>query len=231
MIDVRETWDFSNPGATRTAFEELLPSLDDPHDRFDVIAQIARTYSLSGENEKCHEVLKPDWDEALKLGGRAAASFMIEAARAHRGLGNIDQARKGFLNVAESGPDDLQVDAMHMLALISSGEEVEEWNQRAIQLAKSSKEEWAQRWIGSLYNNVGWSRFESGDIEDALEYFESALMARYEFGQNERVNEAKWCIGHTLVALNRMKEATELHLDMGGTSEDEAEVRKAFSAG
>ena len=229
MLDVRDYWNFGDPLATRAVFEELLPTLTDRQEQMDVHAQIARTYSLSGENQECLDYLKPIWDEALALGGRAAASLMIEAGRAYRGLGMIDKARQGFEDVSINGPEDLRVDALHMLAIISEGDHVEFYNHKAIELAKTSKDEWARRWIGSLYNNMGWMHFESGDLEEALEYFESGLLARYEFGQDARVREAKWCIGHALLALGRLKEATELHIDMGGVGDSEDEVRRTFS--
>lgn len=229
MLDVRDYWNFGDPVASRQVFEELLPSLVDRSEQLDVHAQIARTYSLSGENQECLNYLKPFWEEGLALGGRAAASLMLEAGRAHRGLGDIEKARQGFEDVSVNGPDDLRVDALHMLALVSAGDEVAFFNQKAIALAQNSQDEWAQRWIGSLYNNVGWSCFEASEFEDALEYFESALLARYEFGQNERVAEAQWCIGHTLTTMGRMKDATELHLEMGGKGESEEDVRRTFS--
>jgi tetratricopeptide (TPR) repeat protein len=229
MLDVRDYWNFGDPVATRAMFEELLPSLKDRQEQLDVHAQIARTYSLSGANQECLEYMKPVWDEGLALGGRAAASLMIEAGRAYRGLGMIEQAQQGFEEVSVSGPEDLRVDALHMLALISEGDHVEFYTQKAITLAKTSKDEWARRWIGSLYNNMGWHCFEAGELEDALEYFESALLARYEFGQDDRVHEAKWCIGHTLLALDRIKDATDLHLEMGGAGDTEEEVRRTFS--
>ena len=230
MLDVRDYWNFGDPVVSRAIFESLLPSLTDRTEQLDVHAQIGRTYSLSGANQECLDYLKPVWDEGLALGGRAAASLMIEAGRAYRGLGMIQQARQGFEDVSINGPDDLRVDALHMLALISEGDHVEYHNNKAIELARASKDEWARRWIGSLYNNMGWACFEAGEHDEALEYFESALLARYEFGQEERVSEAKWCIGHTLLALDRLKDATDLHLDMGGIGDSEGEVRRTFSA-
>lgn len=227
MLDVRDFWNFGDPLATRATFEALLPELSDRGEQLDVHAQIGRTYSLRGENQECLDYLKPFWDEGLALGGRAAASLMIEAGRAYRGMGMIEQARQGFEDVSTNGPDDLRVDALHMLALISEGDQVDFFNQKGIELAKTSKDEWAQRWIGSLYNNVGWARFDSGELEEALEYFESALLARYEFGQTERVEEAKWCIGHTLCKLGRIQDAREL-LGRGDDVSDE-DVVKAYS--
>ncbi|MEI7576169.1 MAG: tetratricopeptide repeat protein [Armatimonadota bacterium] len=229
MLDVRDYWNFGDPVATRAAFEELLPTLTDRAEQLDVHAQIARTYSLPGENQKCLDYLGTYWKEGLELGGRAAASLMIEAGRAYRGLGMIEQARKGFEDVSVNGPEDLRIDALHMLALISEGDQVAFFNQKAITLAKTSKDEWARRWIGSLYNNMGWSCFEAGELDEALEYFESVLLARYEFGQSERVREAQWCIGHTLLAMGRIKDATDIHLEMGGNGETEEDVRRTFS--
>lgn len=231
MLDVRDHWNFGDPTESRAIFESLLPTLDDRQEYLDVVAQIARTYSLKGENENCLETMKPVWDEGLKLGGRAAASLMLEAARAYRGMGMIDKARQGFDDVAQTGPEDLRVDALHMLALIAEGDQVDFFNQQAITLAKTSKDEWAKRWIGSLYNNMGWSRFEAGDFDEALEYFESALLARYEFGQTDRVDEAKWCIGHTLCKMGRIEEAKELQQEMLGDDSElsDEEVIRAFS--
>ncbi len=225
MLDVREYWNFGDPVATRAVFESLLPTLADRAEQLDVHAQIARTYSLSGANQECLDYLKPVWDEGLALEGRAAASLMIEAGRAYRGMGMLEKARQGFEDVSLNGPEDLRVDALHMLALVSSGDEVGFFNQKAIALAKSSKEEWARRWIGSLYNNVGWSCFEAGELDEALEYFESALLARYEFGQEERVSEAKWCIGHTLCKLGRIQDARAL----AGAEMSDEEVVRFFS--
>ena len=232
MLDVRDYWNFSDPAATRTVFEELRTKLEDRQEYLDVVAQIARTYSLSGENQACLDMLKPVWDEALAAGGRAAASTMLEAARAYRGMGLVDQARKGFEDVAQSGPEDLRVDALHMLALISEGDQVEFYNQQAITLAKTSKDVWARRWIGTLYNNMGWTKYEAGDLDDTLEYFESALLARYEFGQDERVDEAKWCIGRTLCDLGRIQEARELQQEILESDADltDDEVLAAFKA-
>lgn len=225
MLDVREYWNFGDPVATRAVFESLLPTLADRAEQLDVHAQIARTYSLSGANQECLDYLKPVWDEGLALGGRAAASSMIEAARAYRGLGMLEKARQGFEDVSLNGPEDLRVDALHMLAIISEGHQRTTYNQQAIALARTSKDDWTRRWIGSLYNNMGWTHFDAGELEEALEYFESGLLARYEFGQEERVREAKWCIGHTLCKMGRIQDAREL----AGAEMSDEEVVRFFS--
>ena len=36
----------------------------------------------------------------------------------------------------------------------------------------------SRRWLGSLYNNVGWDHFDAGEYETALDWFERALVER-----------------------------------------------------
>ena len=52
------------------------------------------------------------------------------------------------------------------------------WHERALELADTSPDPDARRWRGSLWNNIGWARFEAGDFDGALAAFETALAAR-----------------------------------------------------
>jgi tetratricopeptide (TPR) repeat protein len=66
------------------------------------------------------------------------------------------------------------VDALHMRAIVASPPEGLSLNLRAIRLAEASEQEKARNWLGSLYNNTGWSYLDLGDYESALELFQKA---------------------------------------------------------
>jgi tetratricopeptide (TPR) repeat protein len=94
-----------------------------------------------------------------------------------------------------------------MLAIVASPAQSLTLNLRAIQLAESSKQERARNWLGSLYNNTGWSYHDMGDYTSALKIFEKAEAWQKSM---ERVNErriATWCVARTLRSLGRVEEA------------------------
>jgi tetratricopeptide (TPR) repeat protein len=52
----------------------------------------------------------------------------------------------------------------------------------------------ARKWLGSLYNNTGWSYVNLGEYEAALELFQRALKVRENDGTPEQINVAKYCV-------------------------------------
>ncbi len=65
----------------------------------------------------------------------------------------------------------------------------------------------ARRWRGSLWNNIGWARFEAGDLDGALTAFETALAARREQAQPKETRIAEWCVARCLRAQGRVADA------------------------
>ena len=61
-----------------------------------------------------------------------------------------------------------------MLAIVDAPPGEMTWHQRALDLADASPSPDARRWRGSLWNNIGWARFDAGDLDGALEAFETA---------------------------------------------------------
>jgi tetratricopeptide (TPR) repeat protein len=105
------------------------------------------------------------------------------------------------------GEDGLAVDAAHMLAIVDAPPGESTWHQRALDLAETSPHPAARRWRGSLWNNIGWARFEAGDLDGALAAFETALSARREQAQPKETRIAEWCVARCLRALDRPAEA------------------------
>ena len=62
-----------------------------------------------------------------------------------------------------------------MLAIVETGGEALAWNERAIHFAEQSDDELAKGWLGSLYNNLGWTYHDLGEFAKALDCFERDL--------------------------------------------------------
>jgi tetratricopeptide (TPR) repeat protein len=171
---LRPLWDFDDLEASRQRFRAQLAEETTDAGRAEVLTQLARVESLRDEFEHCDELLA----EAEALGGVTPRS-LLERGRRERSSGRDGAGLAEFrraLNLAqESGEDVLAADAAHMLALV---DDAEAWTARGIEIASASDDPGVRYWLGPLYNNIGWTRFEAGDHEGALEAFELALAAR-----------------------------------------------------
>lgn len=171
---LRPLWDFDDLEASRERFLAQLGEETTDAGRGEVLTQLARVESLRDEFERCDELL----DEAEAVGGVTARS-LLERGRRERSSGRdgagLAEFRRAFELAQESGEEVFAVDAAHMLALV---DDAEGWTARGVEIADSSEDPGVRYWLGPLYNNIGWTRFEAGDHEGALEAFELALAAR-----------------------------------------------------
>jgi tetratricopeptide (TPR) repeat protein len=220
-LDVRDTWDFNEPAESEKMFRSLLSTavLSRP-EQLEVLAQIARTFSLRRECDQCHAILDKDWSEAVSLGGRPKASFELERGRAFRTDKDVAKAIPFFETAAQSEVDDLKIDALHMLAIVAEPEESIRINREALGVAKQSTSLWANRWQGTLYNNLGWTLFEQERFDEALNAFESALSAREIYGPIGAVRIAKWCVGRCLRAQGLFDKALVIQTGLLGDYSD-----------
>jgi tetratricopeptide (TPR) repeat protein len=100
------------------------------------------------------------------------------------------------------------VDAAHMVAIVERDPDVQLiWNLRALELALKTSDERAQKWPGSLQNNIGWSYHDTGEYELALEQFEEALEWRKKEGNVRLIRIAEWCIGRAMRSLGQVGQA------------------------
>ena len=221
-IDVRDYWNFDDPAASEAVFRSLLDSSAlSRNEELEVWAQVARTFSLRRDCPPCHVVLDDHWDEAMEAGGRPKACFELERGRAFRTGKELDKAIPFFECAAESSDDDLKVDAMHMLAIDADTAESLRINLAALEFAKASTNPWAQRWQGTLYNNMGWSCFGVEKFDEALVCFQDALAQREIYGKPGQIRVAKWCVGRCLRALGRLDEALTIQLALKEEGGDE----------
>jgi tetratricopeptide (TPR) repeat protein len=237
ILDFDKRWDYAHPDSTEAEFRALLPAAREAADRdylAQLLTQIARTQSLQRKFEEAHATLD-EVEEMLGDGLEVArVRYLLERGRTFNSSKHPDKARPLFLEAWDlarsSGADFYAVDAAHMMGIIESGDESLEWNRKAIAAAEASESERARNWLGSLYNNVGWTYHDQGKYEEALDLFEKALEWRRSKGQKPEIRIARWCVGRALRSLERVEEALaqqeELEHELEAIGEEDGYVRE-----
>ena len=82
----------------------------------------------------------------------------------------------------------------------------------------------ARNWLGSLYNNTGWSYHDLGDYASALEIFEKAETWQRSKGRVNETRIAVWSVARTLRSLNRVAEALSRQMVLKDEFETAGEV-------
>jgi tetratricopeptide (TPR) repeat protein len=214
LPDIDSVWDFDHPDASEAAFAALLPlarASGDPDYLAQLLTQVARA-----------EGLQMKFDHASRTLGEAEALITPETPTARvrlllergRVLNSSKQSEesKAFFRQAWDlaraiGAGGLAVDAAHMLGIVEAGDSSIAWNNEAIAYAEGSKDPKARRWLGSLYNNLGWTYHDAGDAATALGLFQKALAAREAEGTPGPVRIARWCVARALRTLGKIDDA------------------------
>jgi tetratricopeptide (TPR) repeat protein len=210
--DFDSLWDYSHPNQTETKFRELLPQFaeNDPA-RLELLTQIARTQGLQGKFDEAHQTLDQIEMTLDKPPSRAKVRYLLERGRVFNSSDHADESHPLFeaaLGMAKGLDEDFYaVDAIHMLAIIAPPASSLDLNLQAIQLAESSEQEKARDWLGSLYNNTGWSYHDMGNYESALEIFKKGEAFQRSKGRVPEMRIAVWTVARTLRSLKRFEEA------------------------
>ncbi len=221
LPDFDSLWNYSKPSETEEKFRELLPRAMNSGDtgyQAELLTQIARTLGLQRKFADADSVLDEVQEMLPRAGEQARARYLLERGRVRNSSGNPDKAQPFFeeaLEVAQKAAlDDYAVDAAHMMAIVAKGEAVMNWNLKALELAEKSSEPKARRWLGSLYNNIGWTYFDMQKYDSALTLFEKALAFRAEHGQPEQIRIAKWSVAKARRFLGQVDEALRLQREL-----------------
>ncbi len=218
MAALDDFWGFDDPIAYEARCREAIteaegagnaPAADEAR------TQLARALGLQGRFDEAHAVL--DAVDAAHAGvDRVRVRARLERGRLRRTSGDVPASVPHFeaaWTLAQTlGEDGLAVDAAHMLAIVDAAPGEPAWHERALALAGTSPDPAARRWRGSLWNNVGWARFEAGEYEQALAAFQTALSARREQGRPKETRIAEWCVARAQRALGRTEEALAIQL-------------------
>lgn len=214
LPDFDAWWDYDQPAESERRFRELLPQAEASGDHgysAELLTQIARAAGLQREFAAAHAMLDAAAALIGGVAGRPQIRYLLERGRAFNSAGQPEQAQPLFMQAWELAraqrEDFYAVDAAHMLAIVEPPAQKLAWERRALELAEASDQPRARGWLGSLYNNMGWSYHALGEHAQALDCFERALAARQAAGAAGPIRIARWCVGRGLRALGRHAEA------------------------
>ena len=217
LHDFDSLWNYSDPVSTEKKFRELLTVAVESEDRSyraELLTQIARTQGMQRNFEGAHKTL--DMVEKMLTNDLVVANirYLLERGRTTNSSGNREESIPIFLQAWDqslsSGQDYWGVDVAHMLGIVMPPEKQLYWNGEAIKLAERSTDTRAKRWLGSLYNNTGWSYFELNDYVTAMGYFEKALLWHIERENTYQIQIARWTIARTYRATGKVEKALEI---------------------
>ena len=206
-------WDFGDPAGSERRFKERLARMRQVEggDVAETLTQLARAQGLQHRFEDADRTLDETEGVVRDDARRARVRILLERGRVANTAGREGRGVDTFLAAWElartAGEDALAVDAAHMLGIVEEPELAREWNERAMELARSSPDPAARRWVASLANNMAWARHEVGAFDEALELFELALAERERQDDPTRTRIARWCVARCLRSLGRTEEA------------------------
>lgn len=226
LPDFDSLWDYSAPDKTEIKFRELLLQFPES---LELLTQIARTQGLQRKVDEAHQTLDEVEKQLDENPSRAKVRYLLERGRVFNSSRQADKAKPFFeqaLDLAKKlGEDFYAVDAAHMLAIIADDPASSlSLNLIAIQMAESSLEERARNWLGSLYNNTGWSYHDAGKYEAALVIFEKAESFFRVKGGVDKIRIAVWTVARCLRSLNRLDEALSKQLALHAEFESAGET-------
>jgi tetratricopeptide (TPR) repeat protein len=219
--DFDKMWDYNDPQGTEKKFRQLLPEAEKVKDKgryIELLTQLARTQSLQKKFTEAHEIL----DKAMRLINaehiRPRIRYMLERGRTYNSSGEFEKARElfhaAYMQAEKYNEDNLAIDAVHMLGIVDKGEDSLKWNNLAIEMAEKTPDKNAKGWLGSLYNNTGWTYHDMGEFNKALELFEKNVTWHKDRDTKTEQGIAKWCVARTLRSLDRIEESLKLQTEL-----------------
>jgi tetratricopeptide (TPR) repeat protein len=212
-MDIDSYWEYSDPAASEARFRAALASAHGDT-ALELQTQIARTYSLRRRFEDAHRLLD---DIAPQLGDAGPAPrgrALLERGRTFNSSGDAARAKPLFVDAwtlaQERRLDGLGVDAAHMLAIVTVGDEAAQWTRRGLELARESSDAKARALLPALLNNHAWNLHDGGDFAGALPIFREAESAWLATGRQPQGRIATWSVARCLRSLGRLEEALAL---------------------
>lgn len=220
LID--KLWNYGKPEETATKFKELLETSKDAPLEYllEIKTQLARTQSLQRKFDEAHKILDAIKEELSPEMTVVRIRYCLERGRTHNSNNEKEEAIKLFDNAFKIANDNQQdfytIDAAHMLGIAHPYPDSLKWNETAKQVAENSQDERARNWLGSLYNNIGWTYHDKENYKEAMINFEKALT----FRENTKIKNdnailiAKWCVGRCQRSLGQLQEALATQLEV-----------------
>ena len=220
-MEFDKLWNYNKPDETEKKFREILPGIKASGDKsayLQLLTQIARTLGLQKKFDEAHKLLDETEAQLTDEDHVSQIRYLLERGRAFNSSGKTEKAEELFLKAYELGlrtaEENLTVDAAHMMAIVKSGEQSLEWNETAMKFAENSSEPAAKKWLGSLYNNTGWTYFEMKEYDKALELFEKCKEWHKERNTGPGLFIARWSVSKILRMLGRVDEALDIQNEL-----------------
>ncbi|MCR8642022.1 hypothetical protein NV379_05070 [Paenibacillus sp. N1-5-1-14] len=220
MRDFDKLWDYNHAEETELKFRNLLEEVQHTADldyTSELLTQIGRALGLQRKFDEAHEVLDQVENSLANTAPRTRVRYLLERGRVLNSSGRKEEAVPLFTEAWElgcrCGEDDLAVDAAHMLGIAeSTPEQRMDWNMHALTYAEQHPD--ASRWLGSLYNNIGWVQVEVGNLAVGLDMFERALQFRQNQDRADLIFIAKWSVAKVLRLMNQIPKALDVHQEL-----------------
>lgn len=179
-------WDFDDPEGSEARLRRAIVDEPSPLCRRELRTQLARALGLQGRFSEAHGILDALDPDDPRVGVRVA----LERGRLHNSAGAPEEAARHFTRAAERSVGDpalvfLHLDALHMLA-IAEPDRAEDWTARAVETLAGVRDARTLRWLVGLHHNLGWTRFDAGDLEGARAAFEASADAAERYGTEEQ---------------------------------------------
>lgn len=225
--DIDALWDYSDPLSSELRFDAALTLLSPESERLlyaELLTQKARAIGLQQFYDRAKSVL----NEALLLIGDyscvALVRYFLEYGRvcnSSRENGAYDYFLKSYALAGEIHEDFYAVDAAHMLGIVTTNLESLEWNAKAMEIAENSINPRAKKWLGSLYNNTGWTYFFSENYEQAYAIFQKSKIWYAERNLRNEELIADWSLARTQRAQGKLDQALKAQLSLLHTRQSE----------
>jgi len=210
-MEIDSLWEYTNPALSEERFRSAL-SKTQGDDSLELLTQIARTYSLRRRFDDAHTLLNQVESELATSTLRPQLRYFLERGRTFNSAGEVLKARELFIKAWEQAQGTketgLAVDAGHMVAITYGGSpEGITWNQKALSLARPSRDPKAKALIPALLNNTAWDLHEMGQYSEALDLFYEAQQEWENRKTPKQIRIAKWSVARCLRSLARHQEA------------------------
>ncbi|PIQ24038.1 hypothetical protein COW36_05835 [bacterium (Candidatus Blackallbacteria) CG17_big_fil_post_rev_8_21_14_2_50_48_46] len=217
LPDFDKLWNYSQPAQTEKTFRELLAQGQSNRAwSLELLTQIARTQGLQRQFDAAHATLDQVEKELNTENTQLEVRYLLERGRVYNSAGQAPQAlpyfQKAWEKALAAQLDFYAIDAAHMLAIAEKPENQLAWNLKALEQVEKTTDPRAQKWAGSLYNNIGWTYHDQQKYTEALGYFEKALKWHEQKQTGEGLLIARWTVARCLRSLQRAEEALALQM-------------------
>ncbi|MCF7807688.1 MAG: tetratricopeptide repeat protein [Candidatus Marinimicrobia bacterium] len=235
LANFDERWDYNDPAGTEVIFRAMLDEIafkDHPEYHLELKTQIARTLGLQQKYRAGHTLLDEVEQALTPAYTIARIRYLLERGRIYNSAQNPELSLSFFMEAWElglkEGADYYAVDAAHMMGTAASPDVQLEWNEKAVELAEKSQDPRAKEWLGSLYNNIGWTYHGNGEFNKALDAFNKTYDWYASKNDLKFMQIAKWSAARTHRSLGNIDIALEMQTtlarDMATSGEEDGYV-------